>query len=471
MFVGRERELRSLSALLDRVCDAPAAGTPGRCVFVRGRRRVGKSRLVEEFCAGSGMPYVFFTASQQGARELTQFVDELRQSTLPGRDRLEGVAAATWDAALNLLDGALPSDGPAIVVIDEFPYLVGDDPTIEGTLQKQWDRVLSRRRVLLIVIGSDLAMMEALNSYGRPLHQRGTEMVVSALSPAETGHFTGASSAAAALDAYLITGGLPLVCDDWPSGSDMWAYLEAALAEPTSPLIVSAERVLASEFPAEVLAREVLTEIGSGERTFSNIARAAGGLQAGTVTRALTTLATKRVIAKDLPLSTKKSVEARYRIADPYLRFWLRFVGPSLADIERGRSDRAVARLRAGWTAWRGRAIEPVVRDALANMRHIAGLPDADVVGSYWTRSNVPEIDLIGADRAPIAKRLAYAGSIKWLEHRPLDQADINRLVADLAGVPGATPSMPLVAVSLAGVSATGVVALGPDELLAAFER
>lgn len=80
---------------------------------------------------------------------------------------------------------------------------------------------------------------------------------------------------------------------------------------------MSAERALAAEFPDQAQARSVLAQIGSGELTFSNIARAAGGLQAGSLSRALETLGTKRVVVREVPLSTKPSKEARYRVNDP----------------------------------------------------------------------------------------------------------------------------------------------------------
>ncbi len=72
-----------------------------------------------------------------------------------------------------------------MVVFDEMPYLARDDHGFEGTLQKAFDRTLSRLPVLLVLIGSDLAMMEALITYGRPFYQRGTEMVVPPLNPPE----------------------------------------------------------------------------------------------------------------------------------------------------------------------------------------------------------------------------------------------------------------------------------------------
>ena len=73
---------------------------------------------------------------------------------------------------MTLLAGILPTDQPSMLVLDEMPYLVREDPGFEGTLQRLFDRTLSKLPVLLVLIGSDLAMMEALNTYGRPLRLR-----------------------------------------------------------------------------------------------------------------------------------------------------------------------------------------------------------------------------------------------------------------------------------------------------------
>lgn len=454
---------------LRRQLDLARPDRGGRCLLMRGRRRVGKSRLVEEFCARSNVPYVFFTASQQREREPALFAEEVVRSDLPGRDAFDGITPESWDAALRLVAASLDESTPTVVVIDEFPYLVADDPSLEAVFQKQWDRLLSKKPVLLVLVGSDLAMMEALNTHGRAFFQRGTEMVVPPLSPAETGTIVGAASAADAFDAYLLTGGLPLICGEWTPELSLAEYLAEALTDPTSALIVSGERSLAAEFP-EPQARAVLTEIGSGERTFTNIARAGGGMPAMSVSRVLRALDERRVVVREVPLSTKPSKEARYRIADPYLRFWLFFVWPHLAEIERGRGDLAIARVVRDWAAWRGRAIEPVIREAVSRLSPLSGLPAADRVGGYWTRSNVPEVDLIGAEGGPVARRVVYAGTIKWLDAAPLTQADLDRLRIDLAQVPGAGPDLPLVAVSRNGVAARGAaVTLGPDELLASW--
>jgi hypothetical protein len=92
---------------------------------------------------------------------------------------------------------------------------------------------------------------------------------VGPLNPADIGDLLGLSPAAA-FDAALITGGLPLICAEWRAGSDVWGFLRDALDNPISALMVSAERSLAAEFPPQAMSREVLRAIGSGERTFTN---------------------------------------------------------------------------------------------------------------------------------------------------------------------------------------------------------
>ena len=468
-FVGRRRELDTLARQLDRIRQA-GRGRPGRALLMRGRRRVGKSRLVEVFVEHAAVPHVFFTASARSTHEeLSLFAEEVATSTLPGAGVFDGVVLTSWDAALRLLAGALPEDGPSIVVIDELPYLTHSDPGFEGTLQKAFDRHLSRRPVLLIGIGSDLSVMEALDDYGRPFHQRASEMVIPPLTPAEVATMLDRTPAEA-FDAYLVTGGLPLICQEWRPGQSLDDYLTEATRDPTSALLVSGERVLAAEFPAALQARSVLGVIGAGETTFSTIGRRAGNMQQTSLKRSLDLLADKRVVAAERPLSTKPSRETRYRVADPYLRFWLAFIGPYLQEIERGAGDRVLRRIQTSWTTWRGRAIEPVVREALSRLPIGTRPGDGEVFGGYWTRTNDPEIDIVGADRAPVAQAVLVVGSVKWLENKPFDNRDLAALVEHRSQLPGATASTPLLAVSRSGCSTRGLMHLGPADLLAAWQ-
>lgn len=468
-FIGRKRELGLLDRMLRRTGEGGRAGRPGRSILIRGRRRVGKSRLVEEFIDRADVPSVFFTASGQptiGA-DLALFTEAVLESDLPGAGLFAGQAPATWDAALRLLASCLPDDRPSVVVLDEMPYLIKTDAGFEGTLQKIFDRELSRKPVLLICVGSDLAMMEALNTYGRPFHQRATELVVPPLSPADTAEML-SLSAAEAFDAYLVSGGLPLILDEWPDGMTALDYVAEAVDDPLSALLVSGERALAAEFPPDSQARLVLGAIGSGVRTFAKIQQATGGISQASLSRALQLLTAKRIIEAAVPLSAKPSRETRYAVADPHLKFWLAFLGPHQPEIERGRGDLVAGRIRTSWTSWRGTAVEPAIREALRRIsEQLPGEPRA--IGGYWTRNNDPEVDLIGADREPVAKRIAFVGSVKWRDNQPFDERDLAELITHRSQVPGTEESTPLVAVSRSGSRVTMPLLLGPEELLAAW--
>lgn len=467
-FIGRTRELDLLGRELARVAHGVGGERPGRCLLLRGRRRVGKSRLVETFADQADAPFLFFTATGgDGRQELARLAADAGRSSLPQGALLANARPADWGSALELLTVALPDDRASIVVIDEVPYLMGRDDAFEGVLQRSWDRFLERKPVLLILIGSDLSMMEALNSYERPFHQRGRDMVVGPLNPAEIGGMLGLEPAAA-FDAALLTGGLPLICGDWPPGADVGEFLRSAVSDPISALIVSAERSLAAEFPEHAQAKLVLRAIGSGERTFGNIAKAAGDIGASPLTRALNTLVDKRIVAAELPVSLHPSRERRYRITDPYLRFWLQFLGPHLEEIERGRPDLTLARIERSWTSWRGRAVEPLIREALARILPDTHLPAAPAVGAYWTRTNDVEIDIVGADRQPVARELKFLGSIKWLENSPFDVHDHAALTRHWAAL--TDRPVPLIAVSRSGATATGLHAVyQPEDLIKAW--
>ena len=469
-FVGRTRELGLLDGVLDSVRDRIGGRAPGKCVMLRGRRRVGKSALVEEYRQRAQLPSVYFNATNvDSERELSDFIEAVGASSLPDREVFLSTQPSHWGAALGQLAEILPEDGPSLVIIDEVPYLMDNVPSFEGILQGAWDRHLSRKPVLLLLVGSDLSMMEALNSYERPFHQRGTEMVLGPMSPAEVGEML-ALEPADAFDAALVTGGLPLICAGWPPGTGLWDFLGTSLENPISALVVSARLALAAEFPDQAMASHVLRAIGSGERTFTNIARAGGGLNHATLTKALELLVRKGIVTASLPISLQPSKDRRYTISDPYLRFWLALVEPHMDEIERRRGDLAVERIRKSWTSWRGRAIEPLLRESLARILPVGSIPYARYIGGYWTRSNSVEIDIVGAEEAPIAEQLSFVGSIKWLDNDKFDRRDLAALIKHRVAM--TDEDVPLVGVSRSGFDCQGLDGqFGPEDLIRGWQR
>lgn len=475
-FKGRAADLGQLARQLGLVADGRGA-TRGQAVIMTGRRRVGKSRLVQEFCDRSGLAYVVFQATRgrNAVAERADFTATLAHSALSGAELVAGLQASDWNQALRSLALAIPDDTPSIAVIDEVPWLVEQDAEFEGALQTVWDRHLSAKPVLLVLVGSDMSVMEALQSYGRPFFGRAAKMTVRPLHLADVQAMTGLD-AADAVDALLITGGFPEIVQSWRRGMGRGDFLREAVANPLSPLLVAGELSLLGEFPEASHSRAVLEAVGSGERTFSTIAARAGGagaLPSGTLSPLLNTLQAKRVLAADLPLSTRPDTKnKRYRIADPYLRFWLAFLQRGIPLIERGRGDLALERIERSWTTWRGRAVEPVIRESLLRLLPDDRWPRTEAVGGWWNRQNNPEIDLIGADREPAAGAVHFVGSVKWLESQPFGRREYDALARDVLAVPGAEPDTPLVAVSRCGVQNGLPLAAywGPDDLVRAWQ-
>lgn len=453
-FVGRATELALLRKRLDRVADSGR----GVAVAIRGRRQVGKSRLVQEFCDQSGLPYLFFVATKgrSSVEAVSDFVTELRQSDLP-RDPGLVPSVTNWPDAFGALAAALP-DRPAIVVLDELPWLAEQDEIFDGALQTAWDRLLANRSILLLLLGSDLHMMQRLTAYDRPFYGRADNAVLGPLNPAETGAALGLDDADA-VDAHLVSAGLPGILAAWPDGLPALDYLERECADPFSPVFGVPESALLAEFPEPDQARRVLEAIGSGDRTYANIAATAGSrsgaVPSGTLSPLLHKLAEeKQIVAIDHPLATQQGKPALYRVADSNLRLYLAVLRAAAELVRRGRSAAAFRLVERRWTTWRGRAVEPLLRESL-ELAALSGelpWPSVDAVGGWWNRQLDPEIDLVGADKSPVATELVFAGSIKWLA-TPFDQHDLATLRASASAVPGYTASTATVVASRSGLT------------------
>jgi len=467
-FVGREHEL----AKLDRALEGVRRTGRGGFISMRGRRRVGKSRLVEEFAQRSGCPYLFYTAvKEEGESELGRFLEALAQSELPAAaQRRAGADASTWEAAFDLAVRDATRESPLILIVDEFPYLAEKSPTIEAVMQLIWDHTVQRVPVLLVLIGSDRATMEALSAEGRPLYDRPREFVVEPLTPADISEMLGLDPREA-FDAYLVTGGFPVLALEWQSlGGTREAYLAEALTDESSFLVLSAERTLAAEFDGDARARAVLGAIGSDARAHNEIGTRTG-LNATSLHRALDVLQAKGVVDRFTAYSAKPSRNTQYVVADSYLRFCLRFVARDLPLIQRGRGSLLVDRVSQSWTTYRGRAIEPVVRTAIEKMLPDERFGPALHVGSFWTRNASVEVDLVGGDKQPVAGNVAFLGSVKWRESAAFTRTDLTELAAHRTAVRGTSDATRLVGVSRAGfLDAGGLdLQLGPEELIAAF--
>jgi uncharacterized protein len=476
-FFGRQELLAALRGHLSTVTESRT----GRIVALRGRRQVGKSTVVERFVEAAGVPYVFVTGVFQAplSKQLDDATLAINESThpLPDAELLTQSAAGSWREWLGRLAIAA-RNGPVIAVLDEFPWLVGEDPTLEGELQVQWDRSLEKLPALLILVGSDVAMMDRLASHGRPLFGRLSPLVVPALNPAEIAEALPGRSAAEVLDAYLVSGGYPRLVNDLARRRSQTTadYVRASLTDLYSPLVTTARLSLDAEFPEPLFAYQILSAIGASDRAnpgftnvLSSISDAAERKRAETATtRALRTLAdAKGLIERELPAWAPPSSKLRrYRVSDPYLRFWFRYIGRNVDHIARGRSDLAIARFERDWQTWRGQSVEPIVREALQRLarsdRHLAGVEE---VLPWWVRDNSVEVDVV----ARAAESTALVGTIKWRSKGGVTVGEIDQLRRHRERVPRSERAL-LAAVSASGRAPAGAdVAYSAADLLAAW--
>ncbi|MDX8153437.1 ATP-binding protein [Patulibacter brassicae] len=460
-FLGRTEELATLTAELDAIREDGL----GRFIWVHGRRRVGKSRLVQELCSRAGVPYCFFQAPERGREAaLADFVDAVSASTLPDAALVEGTSFARWDAALIAATRGATAEAPVVVVLDELPYLAAADDGFAADLQRAWDRALESLPVLLVAIGSDVRMMEELVRAHAPLHGRPTRLLrVAPLDPRTVAALVGAGDARDALERYLVVGGLPALAAAWRGARTRRDFLRDALQDDQTPFVVQAVWLLDGELASSPAARRVIETIGAGETAFTRIVQRSGVSQSG-VMKALELLVDRKgLVERRSPLAVPPpGKSAKYVVADPYLRFWLRFVRPHLAEITRGLGRTVVDRIEGDWSSYAGRAIEPLVREAVERLATAGSrsiLEGTAAVGGWWRRDHRDEVDLVGADAGDRPSAITFVGSVKWRTARPFDREDARALVAARQLVPGATRA------SLVAVSASGFgEQLGIDE-------
>jgi AAA+ ATPase superfamily predicted ATPase len=396
--IDREREFAALEAAVD------ARG--GQLAIVWGRRRVGKTYLLEAFSRDRRSLY--YTATAQSAPvELAAFTDAMREQL--GADGLPaGYAFPDWSAALDFVTQRAGSER-LVVVLDEFPYLTGSTPGLESVVQRWWDRSGRRSRVMLVLCGSAVAVMLGLATAAAPLHQRATlSLHVRPLDYRAAGAFVSRLRPAERIVAYAVCGGTPLYLEQWDDGADIRSNLVRLFGSPASPLVDAAELVLSGELPEGEGHFRILTAVAIGRTRPGEIADYARVAVERPLKR-LTTLGIleRRVPALEDPDRTKRAI---YRIADPYFAFWFRFVGSHRADIARGLGEQLVERrILPGLDDYLGPTFEDVAREHARSLA-AAGELKADRVEGWWSSDGRFEIDLVGLS----GREVSFVGEAKW---------------------------------------------------------
>lgn len=433
--INRERELAALrSAAEDR---------GGQLVVVWGRRRTGKTFLLEAFA--QTRQAVYYTATQQSAPvELAAFTDAVRASI--GSEGLPaGYAFPDWSVALDFLT-TVGAGERLVVVLDEFPYLASSAPGLESIVQRWWDQRGRTSHMMLVLCGSAVAYMGQIGGAAAPLHQRATASVlVSPLDYRASGRFMDTLPAADRAVVYGILGGTPLYLEQWDPAASRRANLLRLFGNPASPLVDAAELVLSGELPELEGAFRILQAVALGRTRPGEIADYARVAVERPLKR-LTTLGIleRRVPALEDPARTKRAV---YRIVDPYFVFWFRFIASHRAQIARGLGAQLVdGRVLPGLDDHMGGIFEEMAREHARGLA-AAGELEADRIDAWWSADGAHEIDLVGVTGG---QRVSLAGTAKWSQ-RLLGRSELANLEGHARALPGYSASLPRLVYGRAG--------------------
>ncbi|HQA80106.1 MAG TPA: ATP-binding protein [Methanoregulaceae archaeon] len=330
LFVDREEELRFLT---ERYL------TPGpECLVLYGRRRVGKTALLARFLEDAGG--IYFLASEEGdegnIREFSHYAAQYLDDPHFG-----DVKYPDWQAVFSALvrHRSFPPDsgGKPVLVIDEFPYLISRNRAIPSIFQKIWDTVLSRESLMLVLCGSSVAAMETeVLGYKSPLYGRRTgQWQVEPLQYPYLSEFLPYEGEDLAMS-WFILGGVPAYLKIFSPDRTLWENVAEQILRKGAYLYSEPELLLQYEFREAGNYMAILRAMADGRTTLGSLCQETG-LDRGMVSKYLSVLTRLRIVTDEVPVTAHSGYRRRhYRLSDPYLSFWFRFVYPGRAEIETG---------------------------------------------------------------------------------------------------------------------------------------
>jgi AAA+ ATPase superfamily predicted ATPase len=402
MFVDRVAELAQLEELY--------RSDQAELFVLYGRRRVGKTELLRAFCAGK--PNIFFIATLgSDSDQLAAFSQALWR--FDHGTTLEGFTLPTWEAAFKALAG-LP--GRPIVVLDEFTYLVSGNKAIPSILQKVWDESLRATPLMLILCGSYIGMMEhKLLGYRAPLYGRRTGgYLLRPLVLSAAGAFFTAYTPIQQIEMWAVLGGIPYYLSICSDSVDVLANIQRHILAPKGVLYHEPHLLLLEELREPRNYFSILRAIAQGDTRLNDIALAAGLASGPAAASYLDTLQQMQIVRRSVPATESQPEKSRkgiYRIADPFLRFWFRYVHPYRSSLELGLTEAIMEqRVRPTFDQFVSYAFEDAAREHVACLARVGKLPFLpERIGAWWDQSE--EIDVVAVSDAEDA---ALVGECKW---------------------------------------------------------
>lgn len=407
MFIGRKRELNSLNQLY--------ASGKFEFVVIYGRRRVGKTALINEFICKKQA--IYFMGVESNAR---QNLENFSRNILEYGTGIQADSAfLSFQTALEYVF-RLAQKERLVLVIDEYPYVARSQASFASTLQLLIDKYQKDSRLMLILCGSSMSYMEDhVLSYKAPLYGRRTaQMKILPFDFAETCQYCKNFSAEEKAMIYGMVGGTPqylLQMDDRLSVAD---NIKNTFFNPSSFLFEEPENLLKQEVREPALYNAIITAIASGASRMAEISTKVG--ESSSICAAyLKNLISLGLIKKEFPYGETSSRKSIYSIEDPMFRFWYRFVPENSSIIARGAADLAYRRIEPQLSDYMGRIFEEICSQYLWHLLLEGKSPvDFRDLGRWWGTNPIShsqeEIDIMGEQD----KNTALFCECKWTNEK-----------------------------------------------------
>ena len=365
-----------------------------------GRRRVGKTTLVTTALDSLEADSVYHLCNQRGpAHNAQAFATRCAETLDDIPPDVDG-----FIEAFRYLKARI--DGPCVVAIDEFSYLVEDDETIPSVFQTVVDEVLDGTAISLVLLGSSISMMEeGVLSYDSPLYGRRTgQWRLEPLSFGDVTSFFPNYDIDTRIRAYSVLGGVPAYLEQFDPDRSLLDNVEASVLSKGEFLHEEPEFLLRQELREPTTYMAILEAIAAGSTRVTEIANEIGRDASG-LSRYLQNLARLALIERETPV-TDPDGRGLYRITDDFLRFWFRYVAPNQGTLEQGRTAPVRASIAETLPTHTSRTFEAVCREAVRSPTFPVA---CSRVGRWWYGGE--EVDVVGLD--PQSNTLLL-GECKW---------------------------------------------------------
>ena len=440
MFVGRESDLAELSSLWRK--------RVASLVTCRGRRRIGKSTLIEEFARRSGARFLKLEgkAPEPGMSnrvQLATFLEQLRRQT-----KTKVRSLANWSEAFAALDAELDA-GKTVVLLDEISWMGKYDPDFPGELKYAWDnRFRKHDRLIMVICGSVSTwitknILRSKGFVGRP----SLNLVVGELPLSDCLKFWGRKASrisdAEIFDILSVVGGVPKYLELVDPSASAETNIKNLCFTPGGLLTEEFFDIFDDVFGGNrTIERRILSVLAESSKGGAEIAAELGVDNNGHFQESLEALEIAGFVARDGGLNPETGRAARlvrYRICDNYTRFFLRYVEPVADSVRKGLFRFTSLQQLSGWNAVLGLQFECLVLNSLPELLKRMGLADVLILSAspYRKRAHARgegcQIDLL-----LMSSRTWWVVEIKRRREIGAEIVDeVSRKVANLKVRPG----------------------------------